>query len=174
MIIEVTRLIDRWLNHPDYGVDAMLQLVGRQTPEGDSDELPQTPSIFNDTEHEMGLLMEPDKSPALIVFCARGPKVDIRNAMIQKGSQAVAYISYVTRDVPEIQAARDGNYTLRAVKMSLTRFNQWGKAEQYRSLNGITVAALGPLDEYQTRSAVGRSRMWGFVQVGALVLDSQP
>lgn len=174
MITEITRLVDRWLKHDEYGVEAMLQTIGRQTPEGDSDELPETPSIFNDTEDDMGMLMEPDKSPALIVFCARGPRIDLTNNMMQKGSLATVYVSYVTRDVPEIQAARDGNYTLRAVKKSLTRFNSYGKAEQYRKLNGILIAAVNPLDEFQTRSAVGKSRMWGFVQVGVLVVDSQP
>lgn len=174
MINEVTKMIDRWLKHETYGVDAMLQILGRLTPEGDEDEMPQLPSIFNDIEDEMGDLMEPDKSPALLIFCARGPLMDLRNQLHQKGDGGVLYVAYVTKDVPEIVAARDGNYVLRAVKKSLTRFNSYAKAEEYRKLNGILIASVDDLIEYQTRSAVGRSRMWGFVQANVSVVDSEP
>ena len=174
MIIEITRLIDRWLKHDVYGVGAMLQSVERFTPEGDEDEMPEIPSIFNDTEDEMGDLMEPIKTPALVTFCARGPTVNLRDKLYQRGGQAIAYVTYITRDVPDLMAARDGNYVLRAAKKSLTAYNSYAQAIQYRKLNNILIAELGDLTEFQTRSSVGRSKMWGFVQVNVRVVDSNP
>jgi hypothetical protein len=175
MIPTATRLVDRWLKHPEYGVAAMLQTVPRLTPEGDLDEMPKVPDIYNDMEtDELAKNLEPPTSPALVVYSDADPTVDVKGDYRQITDALIVSVAYITRDMPPARASLDGGYVLRAVRKSLTRFNDQRIAMPFRELNDFKVAAVREVRTVRVAGAVGRSQLWGFVLASLTVIDSAP
>ena len=170
MINEVTLLVDRWLRHEDYGVEAMLETVPRLRPDGKADPRPKIPKIYNDVEH--GLEVDPPSSPALVVFAFSEPTTDLRDLFHQKYEQVMVSVAYATRDVEQTQATRDGNYVLRAVRKSLVRFNDQRLSSGYRELNSIKIQAGDRATIRRVAGSVGSSQLWGFVLASLKVVDN--
>lgn len=175
MIVETTRLIDRWLRHPEHGVEAMLAEVPRGLPGGGSDPMPVVPTIYNDTEHDaVAREIDPPAERSLVLFVDSEIETDAKDKLRQIGTSVALVIAYVTRDVPTLEAVREGGYVIRAVRMSLTRYNNQSLSVGYRDLNGIKVAAVGNMTQQRVAGAVGRSHLWGFLSAAVTVIDSIP
>lgn len=175
MIVETTRLIDRWLRHPEYGVAAMLVEVPRNLPGGGVDPLPIMPTILNDTEHEeVAAEIDPPGPVSLVLFADSDVEFDATDKHRQVGRQIVIAVAYITKDTPALTAVRDGGYVLRAVRRSLTRYNNQTLAVGHRELNGVKVAAIGQVTQQRVSGAVGKSQLWGFVLMAVTVIDSIP
>jgi hypothetical protein len=173
VIVEATRLIDRWLRHPQQCVGAMLQTVPRMTPEGEEDPEPENPLIYNDTEHEeVAANLDPPTSPALVLFADGELETDAHQRPRQVSTELIVAIAYVTRDMPPVAAARDGGYVLRAVRKSLNRYNDERLSFDFRELNGVKIAAVRRVEQQRVAGAVGQSQLWGFVIASLTVIDS--
>lgn len=176
MILETTLLLDRWLHHDTYGIGAMLGTIGRKNPEGDDYRLPATPAIINDMENaDVAVDLNPDASPALVLYVdtdARIQQADQRERQVS--DRLIVTVAYCTRDVPPLDAARDGAFVLRAVKKSLTAFNSLDKSREYRKLNDIQIAEITSISTRRVMGAVGLTQFWGFVFATVKVIDSNP
>lgn len=174
MIVEVTRLIDRWLKHPEHGVEAMLAVIPRNNPEG-VDPAPAAPDIYNDIEtEEVAGLFDPPTAPCLVVFADSDVSVDAKDSLRQIGPQLIVVVAYLTRDMPAVRAAIDGGYVLRAVRKSLTLYNKQNLSEDYRELNGIKVASCNRVTIQRMAGGVGKSQLWGFVLASLTIIDNDP
>lgn len=174
---ESVLLIDRWLQHEVYGVEAHLPNVPRETPEGGTDPMPEMPVVVNDVEDEDVIeRIEPDAKIALVVFCQSGPEVDMDSGsnLRQIGEDIDIVIAYITRDIPKREARRNCGYVLRAVTRCLTDYNSSRKAADYRSLNGYKVANVARWKRWKAAGGVGDSSVWGFIVVTLVVLDPEP
>lgn len=178
MIVEVVRLLDRWLKSETYGVEAMLATVPRQTPENTTDPEPEMPAIVNDTEDEdVAKDLEPAAVPALVLYGTVGPDIPIDakgSRSTQMARSAIVAIAYVTRDVPWLDAVRDGGYVLRAVRRSLSAYNSLEKSREFRRLNTITIAQIRNVGERQVKGGVGNSQLVGFLLATVVIIDSDP
>jgi hypothetical protein len=175
MIVEVTRLVDRWLRHPEFGFEPFLPTIPRKTPEGLEEPMPTVPTLYNDTEHEeVALEIDPPRSPALVLFVDEGYEVDAKDPFRHKAQPVIVTVAYLTREVPSLVAVREGAYVLKAVKKSLVRYNDQRIAHSFRELNGVKVAAVGALEHLRVAGAVGRSQLWGFVLASLNVIDTNP
>lgn len=179
MIVEVVRLIDRWLKNEEYGLEKMLHEVPRFRPEGTQDPMPAMPCIVNDTEDEnVATDLDPAKVPAIVIYGTNGPKFPLdrrgnRNAGTIVPSVIVA-AAYITREEVALKAVQDGNYILQAVKRSLAHYNSLEQARGSRTLNTVTIAQIRDVEERSVRGAVGKSQLWGFVLATVVVIDSAP
>jgi hypothetical protein len=177
MIVEVVRLLDRWLKHETFGLEAMLRQIPRETPEGTTDPLPETPCIVNDTEDpNVAKDLEPAQVPAVVLYGTNGPKValDASGRTRQIIPSVIVAAAYITRDAEPLKAGQDGGYVLRAIKKSFSAYNPLANARGYRTLNGFTIAKINEVTEHQVRGAVGRSQLWGFQLATIVVIDSDP
>ncbi len=176
MILETTLLIDRWLQHDTYGVEAMLQTISRQNPEGTEFRMPAMPCILNDFEDESVVTeLDPDKTPALVLYVDTDVRIaDPANSLRQIGTRLLVTTAYLVNDVPPNKATQDGAFILRAVRKSLTNYNSSQKSEGYRKLNDIKIAEITEVSERRIIAGLGTSQMFGFVFARVLVIDSQP
>lgn len=171
MIVEVTRLFDRWLKHSTYGVSAMLDAVPRKTPEDDEDPRPDDPWICNDTEDvSVAEKIDPVHVPALVLFAMTG-SIDAQNTNRRMGQRnVVVNVAYVTRETPKLKAVRDSAYVLRAVMDSLDAYNGYRDSQDYRELNGVRVLAIERISEERVAASIGESELWGFIEAQISVL----
>ena len=175
MIVETTRLVDRWLRHPEYGVAAMLTLVPRSIPGGGEDPIPETPIIYNDTEHEeVAAEIDPPGKRSLVLFIDSELDTDARDKHRQIATGLQVVVAYISKEVPPLVAVREGGYVLRAVRMSLTRYNSQDLSAGYREVNGVKIASVNNMTQQRVAGAVGRSQLWGFVLAAVTVIDSIP
>ena len=83
--------------------------------------------------------------------------------------------SYIDRDRRALQMRQDGGFILRAVIMSIRRFqsgNITGRAA--RRLNDISISKVNSIRMQRVTGAVGRSTLAGFVLMTVSVLDHNP
>lgn len=175
MILNTTRIIRRWLDHPEHGVLAQLHTDGFPLlrADGTQDELPPDPTTYDDVDDaKLVQKLEPPKSPALVVFVDSDLRVDVdhRNYQVTDNPMIVA-IAYITRNVPQEVAVLWGGYTARAVRRCLRTLNSQKLSEGYRELNGVKVMKVGLVTEQAVATPVGQSRVWGFVLASVTVVD---
>jgi hypothetical protein len=172
MIVEVTRLMDRWLKS-EKGVQKWLPSISRFTPEGTEDPMPEIPAIYNDIEDEcVAAELDPVKVPALVIFCDSAPETKAQNERRLVARNVLVTVAYITRDTPALKASRDGGYVLRAIRRSLVEFNSLQESREFRDLNGIKILAIDTIEQQRVAANLGRSELWGFVMAGLTVIDS--
>lgn len=178
MILNSTRIMRRWLEHPEHGVIAQLNTPGfpLQRPDGEVDELPPEPAIYDDVDNAKELKnfpnTAPPKEPALIVWADSDSMTDAdhRNYQVTEHPLMIA-VAFVTSKTPQEVAVLWGGYTARAVRRCLRAFNSQKFSEGYRELNGVKVMKVGRVTEQPVATTVGQSRVWGFVLAEIVVVD---
>lgn len=146
----------------------LLPRVPRQTPEGEPQEEPFLPVVYNDVEDECVMTdVGPTVVPALVVYADSPVEVPATTPTRRHGTVELM-VTYVTREWPMAQARRQGGLVLRAVRESLTA---WNRSRRLRELNGLKILAVENVTEYGVAGAVGRSQLWGFVTAQVTVLE---
>jgi hypothetical protein len=174
---QITVLIDRWLRHVTYGVEAMMARVPNLTPEAVDKGPVVMPSILNDIEYAElagSANLDPPVNRAIIVYTDSPVAYSMnasRTASISD-SDVRPTIGWMTRDEDPIRAVNDGSVLLRAIVLSLFKWNDQVASRGYRDLNGVKVAKVNSVRSYRVAGAVGKSRLWGFVQPSLIVIDT--
>jgi hypothetical protein len=173
MVNDVTILYDRWLHHPEHGVAAMLALVPRVRPGEPDITMPTVPTIYNDVEDQsVAREIDPAAEPALVIFTDSDPVIPMHPNRRPADRRLTTTIAYTTREMEPVQAIQWGGVILRAVAMTLRRFNDQSLARDYREVNGIKIMEIETVREQRVSGAVGRSKLWGFLLSDAKVLDT--
>lgn len=161
MINEITRLIDRWQKHPQYGVNAVLATLPHQTPEGAEEPLPGPLTVYNDTENdEVAKELDPPSVPAVIVWVDSATDISLRG--YKRAKAVMVAVAFVTRDTDDLTATRDCGYVLQAIVESLDHYNSQDKARGMRELNKVRILEVAEVTTQRVTATVGRSQMWGF------------
>lgn len=173
----VTVLLDRWLRHPDYGVAAMMVKVPNFTPEGADKGAVVMPEIMNDIEYEElagSANLDPPVNRCLIVYTDSpvAYSINASRTVSITDSDVRPTVGWMTRDENPVKAVNDGGVLLRATVLSLFKWNDQVASRGYRELNGAKVAKIGSVRTYRVAGAVGKSRLWGFVQPNLTVIDT--
>jgi len=176
MHVEITRLITGWLEHPEFGINALLPTVSRKNLKGKSDPIPAKPTLYNDVDFNIVTVggVDPPELPALVV----SSDVDLRGDNVEQGKRpgiqvrAVTGIGYYTEETYRNENVRAGNYVMRAVLMSLKRYHESAqRSEAFRELNGVRIVNMTGLTMQQVAGAVPKSRLLGVVFADLLILD---
>lgn len=175
MILEVTRLLEAWLKDPSYGVAATLPTVERLRPDGKWDDIPKVPDIYSDMSNRaVAAEIDPPTAPALVLYCDSVARSDTKKDLRQISEGVMVVIAYITRDTDPLKAVVDGSYVARAVKKSLTLYNDQRLSYGKRELNGIKIAAIDQVVLERVSGAVGKSQLWGFTAAEVIAIDTQP
>lgn len=177
MLNNLTVLYDRWFRHPQYGIDAMIDLVPRARPPVNGEAQPDLPrpsvTIYNDVEHESVVKnIDPTEVPALVIFTDADSNVPLHPNRRASDRRVTTTIAYVTREMVPLEAVAAGDIVLRAGKMVLRHFNDQRASKGYRELNGVKIMEIRSVTEQRVSGAVGRSQLWGFLLSDATVLDT--
>jgi len=157
-------LIDRWLKHSRYGVDAYLDLVPRENPGAGDYPRPVVPRIYNDQETpEIIDGNDPPSSPAIVVFFYGDIDLPDTNRNVQIVPSAVVAVAYTTTSYDSVIARRESGYILRATEMSIRKLNDIAASEGYRKLNDTQIAQVKSVKRRRSARGVGKSQVWGFV-----------
>lgn len=178
MIVNTTRILRRWLEHPLYGINALLPDVPRARVDGVIDTVPPSVAFYDDIDDdEVAEGIKPPITPAMVLYCDAPARVDIDQRNYLKGEAPLVFAgAYVTENLPESVAARYGGYTARAFRRSLYLFNKQELSVtpelDYRTLNGIKVMKVGLVTEQRVATDAGQSSLWGFVLASVTVVDT--
>ncbi len=180
MHVEITRLITRWMEDPTYGVNALLPGITRLTGVGDAtDSEPPPVTIYNDVDLKSGSIastlgIDPPKKPALVIVADSVPETqDMQGRSAAHEFKAdVGFGYYGDVKHSREKAIIAGDYTLRAVKKSLRRFNE--APQPTRQLNGIMIARVVSVETERVAGAVGASVLMGMLFARMTVLDKAP
>lgn len=184
MHVEITRLLVGWLKHPEFGVNKLLDQVGRQklviSGAPKEDPKPAKVTILSDVDDEViaGVVgIDPPVVPSLVVVS----DIDMRNTDVRQEKKAGREISGVTgigyyAEEGESRAAniRDGNYVLRAVIKSLNAYQASAqRSSDYRELNGVRIASLSGMTIQRVAGGI-QGKLVGFVLADLFVMDMAP
>lgn len=178
MHVELTRMITAWLGHADYGVNTLVKTVPRNKIGSGKDPLPPKVEIYNDVDWDVvadtRTLITPPTTPSLVVVSDMLVRED--EPQPQKSGREVPNcqvgIGYYAEPGYREAAIIAGDYTLRAVFLSLRRYHG-EQANGYRELNGIRAARITRLEMERVVPNV-QSTLLGLVFAQVLVLDKLP
>lgn len=174
MLDSSVRLLASWLLHVDHGVNEITQSLPRTALNGlPDDPAPPIVVVQNDSDDEsVAKDLSPSEVPALVVWGDSSEGVTLSKSNLIAREVAIA-IGYVTSDTADDRTAiRDCGYVLRGGMLSLRRFNSQANSAGYRELNGIKIMELTRVKEQRVTVALGRFKMWGFLEVRAIVIET--
>lgn len=181
MLTEITRLLSAWARHPDHGVNAQLANVGRLRMNGTSDPAPSAVTVYDDIDSPGGdedtqaLEIDPPKVPAIVVWVRSDIDMNLPDVnYLKTGDPCIVDFAYITRDVPVKKARLDGQYTLRALRRCLWRFNRDAKRLELDRLNGIKILYVKTVSIQDIAAGVGQSMMWGLASASVHIVDENP
>jgi len=169
------RLIARWLQHEKYGINALAMSLPRERADGTLDPPMEPVTIENDSDHEsVAANLSPSGTDGIVVWGDSSQDVKVRGAPeYQIARQVAIAIAYVTTDnVDVLSATRRCAYLMRAGIGSLGKFNQQRLSEDFRTLNGIHLEQVQRVREQRVTGALGNVRIWGFLIVEVIVLET--
>jgi len=70
-----------------------------------------------------------------------------------------------------IESEKNCGYILRGGVISFERFNNQSVSKDFRRLNGVKILEIRSVVEQRAPAAVGRRKMWGFLEIRVIVLD---
>ncbi len=121
MILEAARIMSDWLQHPTYGVNAMLALV----PKDGTETTPTVATFEDDVSDPRAAVGRPGAVyPALQIDVLGVDVVENQVVADQGDGNCVVRIRYAQGKAKAHEAKRDGSYTIRAVAWSLRKLNQ--------------------------------------------------
>ena len=173
MLDAAVRLISGFLQHPEHGVNEMASTLPRQNLGGAPDDAaPPLVSIFNDVDHtSVAKDLTAPKVPALLVWSDSSADVTMQGYSIAK--DIMLAIGFVTSDgVDDLVTNRACGYILRGGLLTLKRYNSQDKSKGYRELNGIRILEIKSVNEQRVTAAVGRQKMWGFLAVRVIAVET--
>ncbi|MBA3684607.1 MAG: hypothetical protein H0W72_05130 [Planctomycetes bacterium] len=186
MHVETTRILRAWLEHPTYGLEAMLPAIGRlHTPDTDGeqaeDDVPAVPAFYDDVDSD-GLAgvdgVTPPELPALVLVVDSDPRSTDIGQPDKPAAEMVLNggLGYYAEDTGREQGVRDANYILRAAWNSLRWYNQPRrrvKATGYLTeLNGVKVVKVQALTVQRMAGAVGRGTLLAVLVFDVIVLNT--
>lgn len=173
MLNIVVRLLDQWAQHRDHGLMEMASTLPRQSLGGRPDDAAPPPlTFFNDADSKALLTEEgPDKVPAWVTFGDRRFLIELKGFSI--AYHCFLGMAYITEDgADEVQSNRNCDYYMRGGMISLARYNSQDKSAGYRELNGIKVHQIKKVTEQRVPAAVGTRKMWGMLEIEAIVIEN--
>lgn len=174
-MLDVTvRLLTAWMGSPEYGTNAIAATLPRTNLGGKPDDAaPRVVSFYSDADN-LGVAADgdPPSVPALILWSDSFDTV--KNQVYKTATQVTFGVGYVTGETDDaLTSTRECGYILRGARISFMRhFNSLEKSKDYRQLDGIMIISIDECVEHRVTVAVGRRKMWGFLEVKTTVVDT--
>ena len=173
MINETVRLLTAFVQHPEHGINEMASTLprtglGAEPP----DAAPPVVPVFSDVDTaSVARDLTAPQLPAVIVWGDSDLKTTYKG--YKTARDIVIAFAYVTEDtVDDLVTNRECGYILRGGILTFGRYNNQKYSEGYRELNGIRVMEIRDVTEQRVTAAVGRQKMWGFLAVEVIAVET--
>lgn len=178
MHVEVTRMVTAWLEHEQWGVNALIPTTPRLKLDGDEDPEPSPVEIFNDIDFTVmesaGGIIQPPTAPSIVVVSdALGRDDEVRQP--KKAGHEIPWqvgVGYYAEPGYREEAIIAGNAVLRTVMRSLNLYHGI-RADGYRVLNGVHCAQVTRLEIERVAPGVA-STLVGMVFADVTVVNKLP
>lgn len=170
MIDVAVVLIAAFLKHAEHGVNEMAQSLPRNKWGGGIMDVPRLVKIFDDVEDDaIAEDLDPPEVPALIVWGDSAGDAPA-NKLYRISKNVIVAAAYVTETGDDNKQCRNEcGLVLRGAMLSLMRYNNQANSAGFREFNGIKVHEITSATDQRMTAAVGARKMWGVLQIRAVV-----
>jgi len=170
MIRVAVELLAAFSKLPEHGANAIAATLPRAKFGGGQWPAPRPMKIFDDVnDAEIAAALDPKEVPCLMFW--GDSQTDAPATKLYRVAKNVTIAcAYVTDsgESPE-RANSESGLVLRAEALSLHRYNHQENSKGYRELNGIRVFEVTSVAQQDVTATVGRRKMWGFLEIRAIV-----
>lgn len=174
MINETVQLLSRFATHPDHGVNELAGSIPRKNIDATKpdDDAPPIVAIVDDVNDEgVAAALDPRDVPCIMFFGDSSAIINLPGYRLAREVKVVA--AFVTEENADpLTSERACGYLLRALQMTFGRYNSQDLSKGYRTLNGIKVLEIKRVVEQRLSVADGRRKMWGFLDLQVIVVDT--
>lgn len=174
MINETVQLLSAFARLPIHGINDRTWALPRKNinPDLPDDEAPPVVTIVDDvTDAGVANNLDPDVVPCFMMWGDSQTPIEIRGYKIAKEvTVAGAFVTEETAD--PLASEKACGYILRGGILTFGRFNHQGYSKDFRELNGIKILEIRSVTEQRIPAAVGRRKMWGFLDIRAIVIEN--
>jgi hypothetical protein len=176
MIDIVVRLLAQWAAVAEHGVnDLTAELPRKKLGTVLEDDTPPSVSFFADSDDPgTADALDPPEVPALVFWGDADASVKRQGGIYKVAKQVTFAAGFVTEETADpLTAIRNCGYVLRGARISfMSRFNSAELSKAYRDLNGVRILSIDEVNEHRVTVAVGKRKMWGFLEIKATVVDT--
>jgi hypothetical protein len=174
VINETVQLLAAFAAHVEHGVNVMAQGIPRKNldPLKPDDEAPPILSIADDV-NDPGVAngLDPEEVPCFMMWGDSQAAIEVRGYKTAK--EVVIAAAFVTDEKADpIAAEKACGYILRGGVITFGRFNHQPYSRGFRELNGIKILEIRSVTEQRVVAAVGRRKMWGFLDIRVTVIEN--
>lgn len=174
MINETVQLLAAFAAHVDHGVNEMAQGIPRKNldPLKPDDPAPPILAIVDDVNDEgVAKNLDPEEVPCFMMWGDSVAQVEYKGYKLAR--EVVIAGAFVTEEGADILTMeRACGYILRGGMITFGRFNHQSYSRNFRELNGIKILEIRTVTEQRIPAAVGRRKMWGFLDIRVIVVEN--
>jgi hypothetical protein len=154
------------------GVNDIAQGLPRNNLAGVAADAPPLVAVVNDAE-DAGVMadLNPADVPAFMLFGDSALDTELRG--YKSAKDCVIAGAYITGDDADPTTEnRNSAIILRAAKLSFARYNNQELSAGFRELNGVRAMEVKSVTEHKVPVAVGHRKIWGFLEIHLIMLDT--
>lgn len=174
MINETLQLLARFAQHPEHGLNDLAGTIPRANidPAKPDDEAPPALQIVTVLDDEGAAKdLNPETLPCFMMWGVTSARITYGTYKIAR--QVTIAGAFVTdENADPLSTSNACGYILRGGTMTFWRFNSQSNSQGYRELNGITIMEVRSVTEHRVTYAEGRCKMWGFLELEVIVVDT--
>lgn len=174
MINETVQLLSAFAANLEHGVNEMAQGIPRKNidplkPDGEAP--PIVPILDDQNDPGVANGLDPEEVPCFMMWGDSAPPIEYKNYKIAR--EVIVAGAFVTAENADpLEAERVCGIILRGGMLTFGRFNHQGYSRSFRELNGIKILEIKSATEQRVVAAVGRRKMWGFLDIRAIVVEN--
>jgi hypothetical protein len=166
------RLLAAFADTSDHSINKIAATLKRKRLVGPDDQAPLPVSVFTDIDNTNPGI-DPPKVPACMFWVDSSAEIELKSGLYSVARAVTVAMAYITDEgVSEKRALSDTGYVLRAAQICFKRYNSQALSAGYRELNDIKIHQIQKITEQRVTEAVGRRKMWGFLGIPVIVVDS--
>lgn len=174
MLNETVQLVAEFFRSAEHGVNVMAQTIPRKNidPLKPDDAAPPILTVVDDVNDPgVAANLDPAEVPCLMVWGDSTTQVDFKGYKLAR-EVVIAAAFVTTEDADPLAMEKACGYILRGGRLTMGRFDSQAIARNFRELNGIRVMQVQNVTEQRIPVAVGRRKMWGFLDIRLIVVES--
>lgn len=173
MLDTTVTLLSAWARNVDNGWNASTAVIPRfKFGVAPPEQWPAPPVIaIVDDQMDPGVAKElaPSELPCIMIWGDSDAETRYKDRPAREVAIAAAFCT--NEDMDPLEAERLCGFYMRGGRLSYFRYNRQGLSRDYRKLNGVLVMEVSKCTEQRITAAVGRYKMWGFLDLRVIVVD---
>lgn len=173
MINEVVQLLSVFASSAEHGVNEMAQGIPRKNvdPLKPDDTAPPVVAVVDDI-NDAGVAagLDPEEVPCFMMWGDSALPSEYKGYKVTEVVVAGAFVTDAHADA--LSSEKACGYILRGGMLTFGRFNHQAYSKGLRELNGIKILEIRSVTEQRVPAAVGRRKIWGFLDIRVVVVEN--